>query len=98
MSISAYGATNWLEVNHEGMIRCPFQPGQLVISRAACLKRHIAAAATDYEDIMKVDPFRHKLKKGLLLCAGCAIGKRLAAAALGQGAEADPSGLQALSA
>ncbi len=78
MVASACGVSGWLEEHQHGMINCPYQPGQLVISKGACMKRHMAAEQENYDDIMAVDFFRYKLKKGLFLCKQCAIGRRLA--------------------
>ncbi len=78
MTSSAYAVRDWLVEHHRDVITCPYQPGQLVISNEACTKRHLAARETCFDDLMKADLFTYTLKKGLILCRGCAIGGRLA--------------------
>jgi len=78
MESSACAVTEWMETHHQGMITCPYQPGQLVISKEACMKRYVAAQQESFEDLMAVDIFRYRVKKGLYVCCNCQIGKRLA--------------------
>ncbi len=90
MTSSAYAVRDWLVEHHRNVITCPYQPGQLVISKEACTKRYLAARETCFEDLMKASLFTYTLKKGLLLCRNCSIGGRLASRspAWGPGAEA----------
>jgi hypothetical protein len=76
------------------MIKCPYQPGQLVLSKHSCAKRHLAAMEESFEDLMDLDVFRYRVKKGLFLCRQCTIGQRLASQ-LGVGPIADAQPLQA---
>jgi hypothetical protein len=79
MEASVCRVREWMEENHRGMIVCPYQPGQLVISKESCMKRYHAAQQETYEDLMQVDLFRYRVKKGLSVCLNCAIGMRLTA-------------------
>lgn len=67
----------WIQEHQGELILCPNQPGLLMISKKACLKRHRAALDQVFEEISREDPFHFALKKGLSLCGGCPIGKRL---------------------
>jgi hypothetical protein len=67
----------WIQKHQEEMICCPNQPGLLVISKQSCLKRYRAALGRVFENVSREDPFHFALKKGLGLCEGCPIGKRL---------------------
>jgi len=59
------------------MICCPHQPGLLLISKKACLKRFRAALSRAFESVSQEDPFHYTFKKGLSVCEGCPIGQRL---------------------
>jgi len=67
-----------MEEHQQGMLCCPYQPGQLILSKEACAKRHLAAWQESYDDMMDLDVFRHQVKKGLILCRQCLVGQRLA--------------------
>jgi len=77
MAQSHYVAENWLTKNQREMITCPYQPGQLKISKNACLKRH-RVAQKDPGNFIREDFFNYTLKKGLSLCRDCQIGRSLA--------------------
>ncbi len=70
----------WLAKNQQEMISCPYQPGNLVISKNACSKRYWMGRKEDYQDPMRGDFFHYIYKRGLSLCRACLIGKRLALA------------------
>ncbi len=74
------GSKEWLAKNHHLMINCPYQPGQLVISKNACTKRYRLGRREDFSDLMKGDLFNYSYKRGLSLCRECPIGKKLAIA------------------
>lgn len=98
MEAMATAVTDWMASHHQGMMVCPHQPGALVLSRAACVRRYMAAQKESYEDMMVVDFFRHRVKRGLLICRSCPLGKRLAfhAGALGpHGPLAEPEHMPA---
>jgi hypothetical protein len=59
----------WLWKNKRRMIACPFQPGQLRISKHACKKRQAAAKSLEGEF------FRNQHQQGLLTCKRCPIGE-----------------------
>lgn len=68
----------WMDEHYERMMVCPNQPGALLLSKSACVRRYLAAQEETYEDMMLVDFFRYKVKKGLYLCRNCPVGARLA--------------------
>ena len=70
----AKSAENWLAENHKHMIDCPYQPGGLKISKASCKRRFLASL---YVQDLNRDPLLYMVKRGLLLCAECPIGKKL---------------------
>jgi len=70
----------WLAKNQQEMICCPYQPGNLMISKNACSKRYGMGQKEDYQDLMKGDVFNYAHKRGLSLCRECPIGKELALA------------------
>lgn len=69
--------TRWMEEHQGEMICCPHQPGLLLISKKACLKRFRAALSKAFESVSEENPFHYTLKKGLSVCEGCPIGQRL---------------------
>jgi hypothetical protein len=78
MGLASGAVKVWMDAHEQRMISCPYQPGRLVISKEACLKRHSMALQERYEDLEQVDFFRQRLKNGLALCSKCEIGERLA--------------------
>lgn len=71
-------AQKWLEKNRRKMVDCPYQPGQLMISKQACGKRYAMGRRENFEDLMKGDIFNYTYKRGLSLCRECPIGKKWA--------------------
>lgn len=67
----------WIEEHRREMIVCPHQPGLLLISKKACMKRYRAALGKAFETVSEDDTFHYVLKKGLELCEGCPIGRKL---------------------
>ncbi len=67
----------WLQKNQNQMFYCPHQPGQLWISKHACMKRYLTGQREDLADLMKGDLFNYTYKRGLSLCRECPIGKKL---------------------
>jgi hypothetical protein len=80
MSYKERGVKKWLAENRQEMICCPYQPGQLMISKQSCSKRYEIGQREDFDDLMKGDVFNYAYKKGLSLCRNCPIGKKLAIA------------------
>lgn len=71
----------WMEARHERMMVCPNQPGALLLSKAACIRRYLAAQQETYGDMMTVDFFRYRVKRGLYVCRNCLVGRQLASLA-----------------
>jgi hypothetical protein len=67
-------ADDWLAEHHKQIIDCPYQPGSLKISKASCKRRFLAGL---YVGGLNGDPMLYLVKKGLLLCAECPIGRKL---------------------
>jgi hypothetical protein len=67
----------WMQEHQGEMIYCQRQPGLLMITKKACLKRYRAAQAKIFESVSQEDPFHYALKKGLDICEGCPIGMKL---------------------
>ena len=65
---------DWLAENSKQMIDCPYQPGGLKISRASCRRRFLAGLNLEK---LNGDSGLYSLKKGLLVCGECPIGKKL---------------------
>jgi hypothetical protein len=80
MGKSQMEVKEWLAKNQQEMICCPYQPGNLMISKNACSKRYWMGQKEDYQDLMKGDVFNYAYKRGLSLCRECSIGKELARA------------------
>jgi len=78
MANGQIGAKEWLTKNRREMICCPYQPGQLMISKSACSKRHALSRKENFGDIMKGDLFNYAYKMGLSVCRDCPIGEKLA--------------------
>lgn len=71
-------AEEWLAHNYPQMIRCPYQPGNLIISSKACSQRFHFGRRKKFNNFFTDDVFYHMVKKGLSLCGQCPIGKKLA--------------------
>ncbi len=78
MRAASSHVTQWMDEHHERMMVCPNQPGALLLSKSACVRRYLAAQEETYEDMMLLDFFRYRVKKGLYLCRNCPVGARLA--------------------
>ncbi len=73
-------ANEWLMKNQRKMVSCPFQPGQLTISKNACSKRYVLGKSENPADLLKGDLFHYTFKRGLSLCRECPIGRKQAVA------------------
>lgn len=73
-------ANEWLVRNQRKLVSCPYQPGQLTISRNACAKRYILGRKENPADLLKGDLFHYTFKRGLSLCRECPIGRKAALA------------------
>ncbi len=76
-SVNDQTVSRWIRTHEREMMVCPHQPGLLLITRTSCLKRYRAALARAFETVSEENPFHHALRKGLSLCEGCQIGRRL---------------------
>jgi hypothetical protein len=70
-------AEYWLSANERETIDCPYQPGNLKISKNACLKRYQASEKAKPEMINHADLFTYTVGQGLLRCKICPIVKAL---------------------
>jgi hypothetical protein len=68
---------HWLSLNNGDIIDCPHQPGNLKITRNACLKRYQASAKTCPESINQANLFLYTVGSGLLRCRTCSIVEKL---------------------
>jgi hypothetical protein len=70
-------AEYWLSANKPETIVCPYQPGNLKITKNACLKRYEASERAKWEMINHADLFTYTVGQGLLRCKTCPIVKSL---------------------
>ena len=63
----------WLAQHRPEIIQCPYQPGNLLITKDSCRKRRIKAKNENFADIMKGDVLDYIHKSGLLLCRDCRL-------------------------
>jgi hypothetical protein len=63
----------YYSLNRDKMIDCPFQPGNLKISKQACFKRHKAAHRKKLETFKVEDLFTFFVSQGLSRCQDCPI-------------------------
>lgn len=63
----------YYSLNQDKIIDCPFQPGNLKISKKACLKRHKAALRKKLEVFRVEDLFNYFVTQGLSRCQECPI-------------------------
>lgn len=66
----------WLEENQHKMIRCPYQPGGLLISMTSCIKRHEMARGEGVS-VGNDRVFRDVVNNGLSFCRRCPLIKNL---------------------
>jgi hypothetical protein len=66
-------AHKWLSTNFKEIIDCPHQPGNLKISKQACLKRLKASDELRFENKTQDDVFVYFVKQGLLKCKECSL-------------------------
>lgn len=73
MARVAVSTEDFLSANREAMISCPHQPGNLKISRKACLKRQKAAQQRKAGLYQAEDLFHYFISQGLIRCQRCTI-------------------------
>jgi hypothetical protein len=67
----------WLSMNTVELIDCPHQPGNLKISKNACLKRVKASEKATPETVNQANLFLYAVGQGLLRCKTCGVVKRI---------------------
>ena len=70
-------AETWLVKNQNRMISCPYQPGNLFISRNACLKRYRNGDRQTLRNPLYDDTLAYQWKMGISVCRKCPIGRSL---------------------
>ena len=70
-------ADYWLSSNMGEIIDCPHQPGNLKITRKACLKRYKASEKATLETVSQANLFLYTVGQGLLRCKTCPIIKKM---------------------
>ncbi len=70
-------ADYWLSSNMGDIIDCPHQPGNLKITKKACLKRYKASEKATLETISQANLFLYTVGQGLMKCKTCPIVKRI---------------------
>jgi len=63
----------WFTRNQHEIIRCPYQPGNLIISKYGCRKRRDRARRETFDDLTKGDVFEYIYKSGLMVCRDCRL-------------------------
>lgn len=63
----------YYSLNQDKIIDCPFQPGNLKISKKACLKRYKAAHRKKIEPLKVENLFNFFVSQGLSRCQECPI-------------------------
>lgn len=72
-----HSADTWLVQNQERMISCPYQPGNLFISKNACMKRYRAGDREAGRNPLHDDILAYQWKMGISVCRKCPIGRDL---------------------
>jgi hypothetical protein len=71
----------WLNENQHQMVTCPYQPGELRISKEACLKRHETAKRQGSNPkpgkVRMKTIFEEVVNTSLSRCLSCPIGEEL---------------------
>jgi hypothetical protein len=79
MGYAINNAEYWLSANLEELIHCPNQPGNLRITKNACLKRFRASEKTNPATISQSNLFLYTVGQGLLRCKTCTVVKKIPA-------------------
>lgn len=61
----------WISRNRQNMIRCPHQPGNLLITKQSCRRRQIRARQEDLTNVMQGDVMDYVYRQGLTICLAC---------------------------
>lgn len=73
MAPALRSAEEFLSAHREMMINCPHQPGNLKISKQACLKRQQAAHKRKADLYQAEDLFHFFISQGLIRCQKCKV-------------------------
>jgi hypothetical protein len=68
-------SATWLSANAANMIRCPAQPGGLLISRRACARRYFMAQNAPPNPTQE-NLFAFTVNQNLRACRECAVGRK----------------------
>lgn len=71
--------SEWISRNRQNLIRCPHQPGNLLITKQGCQRRQIRARQEDLTNTMKGDVMDYIYRQGLSICLGCNAMRKKAA-------------------
>jgi hypothetical protein len=83
-------ADYWLSSNTGEIIDCPHQPGNLKITKKACLKRYKASEKASSDTISQANLFHYTVGQGLLRCKACPIIKKIPQRPLEKASTAHP--------
>ncbi len=69
----------WISHNRQNLIRCPHQPGYLLITKQGCRMRRMRARKEDLSNILRGDVMDYIYRQGLSICLTCTAAKKKAA-------------------
>jgi hypothetical protein len=69
----------WISRNRQNLIRCPNQPGNLLITKWSCRRRRLKAQKEDLANVMSGDVMDYVYRQGLSICLTCDALKKAAA-------------------
>jgi hypothetical protein len=61
----------WISRNRQNLIRCPHQPGNLLITKWSCRMRRLKAQKEDLANVMSGDVMDYVHRQGLSICLNC---------------------------
>jgi hypothetical protein len=61
----------WISRNRQNLIRCPHQPGNLLITKWSCRTRRLKAQKADLANVMSGDVMDYVHRQGLSICLNC---------------------------
>jgi len=70
---AANSLEHWSSLNLIELINCPYQPGNLKISKSCCLKRYEVSQKIDSEVFNQANLFYYTIWQGFLKCRTCSI-------------------------
>jgi hypothetical protein len=69
----------WISRNRQNLIHCPYQPGNLLITKWSCRRRRLKAQKEDLTNVMSGDVMDYVHRQGLSICLTCDALKKAAA-------------------